>query len=92
MSKRNFIERDRIQAALSLGVFIVECTIGSGTMHTADYAKDYGRVLAVMKPPLRDYKETRVSGNQMLSQTGKAIAICDNYELDELSSILKAYF
>jgi len=88
ISKKNFVERDRIQAALSLGVFIVECTIGGGTMHTAKYAKDYDRVLAVMKPPLRDYKETRVSGNQMLSQTGKAIAICDNYELEELVLVL----
>jgi len=88
MSRKNFVERDRIQAALSLGTFIVECTIGSGTMHTAKYTKDYDRVLAVMKPPLRDYNETRVSGNQMLSQTGKAVAIYDNYELEELTTYL----
>jgi len=41
-----------------------------------------------MKPPLRDFKETRVSGNQMLSQSGKAVAVCDNYELEELFLIL----
>jgi len=88
LAKKNFIERDRIQAALSLGVFIVECTIKSGTMHTANCATSYNRVLACMKPPLRHFNETRVSGNQMLSQIGKAVAIYEDNELQELANVL----
>ncbi len=89
--KKHFVDRDRIQAALALGVFIVECDINSGTMHTAYYAVSYNRILACMKPPLEHFKETKVSGNQMLTRTGKAIGIYEDGELNELSSILKRH-
>jgi len=92
LSKKQFIDRDRIQAALALGVFIVECDINSGTMHTANYAVSYNRILTCMKPPLENFEETKVSGNQMLTRSGKAIGIYQDFELEELANALQIIF
>lgn len=90
--KKHFIDRDRIQAALSLGVFVVESEVGGGSMHTANYAVSYNRILACMKPPLEKFNATRVEGNMLLTQTGKAIGVYDDSELEELSTALKLLF
>jgi DNA processing protein len=88
LAKKNFIDRDRIQAGLALGVFIVECDINSGTMHTANYALSYNRILTCMKPPLEHFKKTRVEGNMLLTRSGKATGIYKNDELEELATLL----
>lgn len=44
-SKYNFPLRNRIIAGLGDGVLITEATIKSGTIHTKDFALDYGRQL-----------------------------------------------
>jgi len=92
IAKKQFLDRDRIQAALALGVFIIECDSKSGTIHTANYAVSYNRVLTCMKPPLEYFKETKVTGNQMLSRSGKAIAIYEDSDLEELATLLQKHF
>jgi DNA processing protein len=92
LAKKNFVDRDRIQAALALGVFIIECDVNSGTMHTANYAVSYNRILTCMKPPLENFEETKVEGNMTLTQTGKAIGLYENSELEELAAALKQLF
>ena len=46
-SKNKFIQRDRLQAALSLGIVVVECAVECGTMHTVNFAKKYNKQIAV---------------------------------------------
>lgn len=46
--KLNFVARNRIVAAISDGVLITEAAIKSGTLHTANFALNYGKqVMAV---------------------------------------------
>lgn len=47
--KNKFIERNRLQSALSLGVIIVECSAKSGTMHTVNFAKDQSKIIFCYK-------------------------------------------
>ncbi len=43
-----FVERDRIQSGLSLGVFVVETDVKGGTMHTVKFCGEQNRVLVVL--------------------------------------------
>jgi DNA processing protein len=65
-SASNLVARDRIQSGLSLAVFICQCETSSGTMHTARFAAEQGRVLVVARPPRKDSDETQSSGNLAL--------------------------
>lgn len=91
-SKGNFVERNRIQAALSLGTLIIESGINSGSLHTANYAFSYERLLTCMKPPFGHSEETIVKGNMSLTRTGKAVGIYSESELEEFASAMKEMF
>jgi DNA protecting protein DprA len=43
--KANFVQRNRLQAALASAVCPVEATFQSGTAHTVRFARDFGRLL-----------------------------------------------
>ena len=53
--KGSFIERDRIQAALSLAVVVVESGARGGTMHTARAALQAGVPLMALLPPNEEH-------------------------------------
>jgi|SRR5579872_1474008 len=48
-SKQKFIQRNRIQAALSNVTVPVEASVPSGTLHTIRFAKQYGRMVLGVK-------------------------------------------
>ncbi|WP_266366649.1 DNA-processing protein DprA [Tellurirhabdus rosea] len=48
--KKSFVERNRIQAALSEIVIPIEMTIKSGTMHTVNFAKYQNKKIILLKP------------------------------------------
>ena len=50
-SASNFIQRNRIQAALSSCLIPLEWKIKSGTAHTVNFAKDYNRNIAMLHLP-----------------------------------------
>lgn len=50
----NFVERDRIQAALSLGVIMVQSAAKGGSLHASKAALRYGRILSVPEPTKED--------------------------------------
>lgn len=54
LNKGNFIERDRIQAALSKKVFLVESKINDGSMHTIKFAQKYGKEIICYFPADKD--------------------------------------
>lgn len=81
-----FVERDRIQAGLSLGVIVIETDIKGGTMHTVKYCLENNRILASVNFPIEYLKESKRQGNQLLIKEGKAIPI---YNKDDVENLLK---
>jgi len=50
--KGNFIARNRIISALSDAVLLIEATAGSGSLHTAGFAKEQGKLLLAVPGPI----------------------------------------
>lgn len=50
-SSRTLVARDRIQSGLSRATVVVQTDLASGTMHTARFTIEQGRLLAVVAPP-----------------------------------------
>lgn len=68
--KNNFIERDRLQSALSRGVVVVETGLKGGTMHTVNFTLQQNRILACYIHN-DDIEEKQVyDGNEMLIRDG----------------------
>jgi DNA processing protein len=70
--RSSFVERDRIQSGLSLGVLVVETGTLGGTMHTAGFCKTHNRTLIVLKHPKEFFGRPEISGNVQLISEGKA--------------------
>ena len=74
--RRNyFVERDRIQSALSRAVLVVETDIKGGTMHTVNFAKKQGRAVACLVHPSRYSSEPKTQGNQKLIREDSAVPV-----------------
>lgn len=70
-----FVERDRIQSGLSLGVFVVETGTKGGTMHTVKFCREQNRKLIVLSP---EYFVEKPKGNEKLISNGNADIIFEN--------------
>ncbi|MBF1380268.1 MAG: DNA-processing protein DprA, partial [Porphyromonadaceae bacterium] len=62
--------RDRLQAALSAELLVIECGAKSGTMHTVRFAERYRRPIFAL-PPHTDGLPS-LEGNRQLLQSGRA--------------------
>ena len=62
----NYVERDKIVAALCDATFVVECGIKSGTMHTVNAAIDYNRQIYCYSP-----EEVSFDGNEYILKNNK---------------------
>jgi DNA processing protein len=77
-----FVERDRLQSALSLGVIIVETDVEGGTMHTAGFAVKQQRRLACLVHPPKFATSGKARGNQKLLKESGAFALEKEENLD----------
>lgn len=61
---KQYVKRDRIQAALSLGVVLVQTDIDGGSLHASRAALQYGRLLALSAPTATDMRnrEPEIAG------------------------------
>lgn len=50
--RTQFLERNRLVAALTQGTIVVECTERSGTMNTVRHARDLGRLVMAVPGPV----------------------------------------
>ena len=69
-----FVLRDRLQSGLTRGIFVVETSCKSGTLHTVKYALEQNRKAFIWNPLLvKDLQnENEVQGNiGLLDRTGK---------------------
>lgn len=64
------VARDRLQAALSAELLVIECGAKSGTMHTVRFAEKYHRPIFAL-PPHTDHLPS-LEGNRQLLQSGRA--------------------
>lgn len=82
--KGYFVQRDRLQAGLSLGTFVIETDIEGGSIHTMEYTLKYGRQLMCLSHPESLLQEPKVQGNQKYLKQGKARAIAGKKDVDQL--------
>lgn len=61
--KNLFVDRDRLQSALSAGIVVVEASKSSGTMHTVEYAKAQNKVVGCYKHKDDFENKETISGN-----------------------------
>ena len=66
VNRGSYVKRDNIIAALSDSIFVVECGIESGTMHTVKFANDYQRQIYTYLPDERP--EDSYDGNEFILQ------------------------
>ena len=87
-SKNKFIQRDRLQAALSLGIVVVECAVECGTMHTVNFAKKYNKQIAVSThKEIKNDIET-VKGNLYLLENKDVIDLKNKKDYKKYKDIL----
>jgi Predicted Rossmann fold nucleotide-binding protein involved in DNA uptake len=86
-NKGYYIERDAFVAALSDIIFVMECGIKSGTMHTVDRAFEYKRLLGSYYP--KDLSRGDYSGNEHIIKNKSAVTIADADEIGKLLTIKK---
>ena len=70
VDKYRLIARDRLQAALSTAVLVIECGLKSGTMHTVHFAERYLRPIYALPPHSKGLPSQE--GNRLLLRTGRA--------------------
>jgi DNA processing protein len=85
-----FVKRDRIQAALSKAVVMIQSDKAGGSMHATKAAIEYGRLLAIPRPTERDLvnREKKIEVNQILcdgtSDERAKLLDCNISDLDRL--------
>ncbi|HAS6760356.1 TPA: DNA-processing protein DprA [Vibrio parahaemolyticus] len=69
IGKSNFVERDRIQAALAKAVILVQSDLLGGSLHASRAILDYERFLIVLGQSARDISngESKIAANMLLS-------------------------
>jgi DNA processing protein len=80
--RSHFIERDKLQVALSDGVVVVETDIVGGTMHTVRFSLEQQKPLACLKHPAKYRDVPQTQGNQLLLGRGQASPIFDQTSLN----------
>lgn len=73
-----FVDRDRIQSGLSLGVFVIETGIKGGTMHTVRFCEKQNRVLIVLQHPINLLEKSKPCGNTQLIAEKRANIVYEN--------------
>lgn len=86
--KNHFIERDRLQSGLSLGVIVVECETKSGTMHTVDFAKSQNKIICCYKHDNIQYNCR--SGNMKLLEDKNIMVIENDYNIKLLENLFES--
>ena len=88
MCKGYFIDRDRLQSALSKGLIVVSTKVSSGAMHTANFAKGYNRVIGCYYPNNDLISKEEYSGNKKLVEVDGAFKISNSDDIDSFIKVL----
>lgn len=84
--KSTYVERDQIVAAFSDAIFVVECGVQSGTMHTVDFASNYNKPIYTFIPDERPVES--YDGNEFILNQKNGIKVEDIYDfLSDLKTL-----
>lgn len=82
--KHDFVDRNRLQAAFSDGLIVIESDLSSGTAYTVKYGIEYGKLIGCSgHENIYDLKKTNL--NKKLVSEGNAIRISNFEDLIEFS-------
>lgn len=84
-----FIERDRLQSALSQAVIVIETEETGGTMHTVRFAKKQNKLLACVQYTPEQMQDYKLSGNKIILNELNAIPVRNYEDLDDLITYLR---
>ena len=85
-SARTLVARNRLQSGLSAVTVVVQCGLKSGTMSTARYAVDQGKILAIPQPPDSEGEHDENAGSlSLLAQVPRPRALRSR---DDLTAML----
>lgn len=87
--KNYFIDRDRLQSGLSLGVIVVETSADGGAMHTARFCLEQGKYLGCVFKKVRDEETHFFSGNDLLLSENSVFKIEGKKEVESFITLLK---
>ena len=88
--KGSFIERDRLQSALSTCVIVVETNVVGGTMHTVEFTLKQKRLLACYNHEEKFLENKQTFGNQKLIKDNVALGIYSKNDIEVVKhSIIK---
>jgi DNA processing protein len=88
-----FVQRDRLQSGISLGVTVIETGEVGGTMHTVGFALQQGRKLGCLYTHAQPgnaeqwVEAEKFQGNRKLVAEGKAMPL---YDMDSISAYIQA--
>lgn len=86
IQKYFFVQRDRLQAALSDHVLVLQTGIKGGTMHTVKFAQRYGKSVIAYLPGSFMQSNVDITGNRHLVDTKVATMFDD---IDSLNTVLE---
>lgn len=86
--KNYFVDRDRLQSALSECVIVVETDVVGGTMHTVKYSKEQSKILACYKHDAKYQNDKQSQGNKMLIDSNQAVALYSSESIDKLKEMI----
>lgn len=86
--KNHFVDRDRLQSALSECVIVVETDVVGGTMHTVKYSKEQSKILACYKHDMKYEHDKQSQGNKMLIDSNQAVPLDSSESINNLKEMI----
>ena len=82
--RSNYVDRDRLQSALSKAVIVVETARKGGTMHTVRFCKEQEKILACYKHIEKYDNVVQTEGNKLLLTEYAAFPLQDTESIRQL--------
>ena len=87
-NKNYYIQRDRLESALSEALVVVETATSGGTMHTVGFAREQNKLIACYKHSSEYLNCKEIEGNQVLIKEEKAIGIYSQNDVLNLKKLI----
>jgi DNA processing protein len=90
-SGRQFVERDRLQAASSIAVMPVQTGREGGTLHTLRFARELHRAVLAPRPLLAEESHPMYDGIKDLIESGRAVIVEGQADYELIAAYLRSH-